>query len=220
MAIAYVNAGTVSTAGGGNSITVALPASVTQGNLLILFASMSGRTFSSVTQSYTQIVNRTTSPSLWIGYKFAGASETAPVLTASASMSSGSAVIVQYSGVASLGTTGTVTSQTATSVGTNSITTTVADEQVISFYEGNYLASNVTFTWTAPGSTTTRVNSAQTSTSNGLLIVDEVKATAGATTSRTASWSNSTIVACVAVSFKPSTTTSSTNGDFFFMMGM
>lgn len=217
MAIAYVNAGTVSTAGGANNITVALPASVTQGNLLILFAALSGRTFSSVTQSYTQIATRTTTPTFWVGYKFAGASETAPVLTASGSLTSGSAVIVQYSGVASLGTAGSGNSSSSGSVTTNSITTTVADEQVISFYEGSYVGAPVAFTWTAPGSTTTRVNSAQSSTSNGLLIVDEVQATAGATTGRTASVSPTTTIACVSASFKPSVV--ATNGNFFFMMG-
>lgn len=219
MAIAYVSAGTVSTAGGNSTITVALPATVTQGNLLIVFAAMSGRSFSSITQSYTQIASRTTSPSLWIGYKFAGASETAPVLTANGSMSSGSAVIVQYSGVDSLGTTGTISSATATTLATNTLTTTVADEQVISFYEGSYVAANTTFNWTAPGSTTARVTSSQSSTSNGLLIVDETQATAGTTTARTATVSSSAILAAVAVSFKP-TVSAVTNGNFFFMMGM
>lgn len=219
MTIAYVNAGTVSTAGGNSTITVALPATVTQGNLLIVFAAMSGRSFGSITQSYTEIDSRTTSPAFWIGYKFAGASETAPVLSASGSMSSGSAVIVQYSGVASLGTLGTKSSATATSLATNTLTTTVADERVLSFYQGNYIAANTTFTWTAPGSTTARVNSAQTSSSNGLLIVDELQATAGTTTARTATISSSAILAAVAVSFKP-TASSATSGDFFFLMGM
>jgi hypothetical protein len=211
MTAQFVSSGAVSTAGGGSTITVALPSTVTQGNLLLILADMSGRSFTSITNSYTQIVTSNPAPALWVGFKFAGASETAPVLTASSSMTSGSAVMVQYSGVtgSTYDVTGTISNNTGTSITAASITTTANYDLVLSLFGSQAIAA----TWTEPSGTSAVVNSPASTSLNGLLIAQELFPTTGVTGTRIASISASQGLSGVLVAFKANPPTS-----FFFMM--
>ena len=72
------------------------------------------------------------------------------------------------------------------------------------------------YTWTAPSGTTARVNSGGTSTTEGLLICDELQATAGATASRTATISASKQWGAVTIAFSISAITNISNFFAFF----
>jgi hypothetical protein len=89
---------------------------------------------------------------------------------------------------------------TSTSPAPNTLTTTVANDYVISIYAN---LSGGARTLTANASTTSRANSSTTLTVNGLLIADELKAATGVTTARTATISASSAWSSLAISFMP-----------------
>jgi hypothetical protein len=123
----------------------------------------------------------------------------------SVSTVSAAGVMLAYRGISALDVVGAYASN---SFATTSVTTTAADDLVISIYR---VSSGSSFTWTAtPSGTTSRVNQAAVaSTNNGLLIVDEDKATAGATTARAATASGG-VGAALAIAFKQSIIASGT----------
>ena len=93
------------------------------------------------------------------------------------------------------------------------MTTTQANDFVISIYASGIAAN----TWTAPASTNSRVTVNSTASFRGVLFVDELQASAGVTTSRTASLATSSTLSAISTSIKP-TVASTANGNFFFLM--
>jgi hypothetical protein len=207
MAISFVAASPIVT---GTAVTVAIPTGYAAGDLLVLIIIQDTTTPATPT-GYTRANATTNSPRITTFYKIAGASESSVVTTSSAA----TATMLAYRGVNAtpIDIIGTATTNIS-SITTASQTTTKANDFVISFYAAT---QNVLATWTAPSSTTTRINQGATSTIRGLLIVDELKATAGATTTRTATISSSTPnLVATTLSISPSII-STTNNNFFLM---
>ena len=205
MAISFVAAGT---AGTGVNPTVGVPTGYAASDLLIIFVT------STVTPTtptgWTGIVNYAVVPRLFACYKIATASESSVTITAANSTTN--AVMLAYRGASGYDVIGTGSNASSTTISTNSLTTTKANDFVISFYGGTAASLN---TWTAPASTNTRFNVSSNGTVRGLLIVDELQASAGASTSRTATSSASTFLSASSISIYPTVTN---NGSFFFLM--
>jgi hypothetical protein len=109
--------------------------------------------------------------------------------------------MVAYRGVSATDTISTFNNTTSTTtIPTNTLTTTYANEYVVSVYSANTTAG----TWTAPASTTSRVDSASNGTVRALLVVDESQAAAGTSTARTATLSATNNFSSVAFSIIPS----------------
>ncbi len=173
MAISFVAAGAVAT---GSNPTVALPAGYAQSDLLVIVATVANTV--TTPAGWTLISSRASA--LYLFYKFADDLESNVTLTSAAAATK--AVMVAYRGVSALDTISATNGATSTTIATGSLATTYANEFVVSVYG---MALGVA-TWTAPASTTTRVDSAGTATLTGLLLVDELKATAGTASARVA----------------------------------
>lgn len=189
-------------ASGANAV-VSVPSSPQSGDLLVLVGG-SASTFSGNPTGWTNINGTYTRA--W--YKISNGTETTVTLQNSATNTIG--VVLQYRGIAGYDKS-TTNSSSSTTISTTSFSATYTDELIISCYGDGTGAR----TWTAPGSTTTRVNSASTSSLSGLLIVDEYQAASGSTTARTATVSSSTNTSSLAISFYQNQTT--TTGNFFLM---
>ena len=189
----FIAAGTVAT---GANPTVTLPSGWASGDLLVLWGG-SNSNFTSPAGWTVPLNHTATNPRAIFAYKFATGGETSLSLTNSGT--STSAVMLAYRNISAVDVTGTVNTGSSTSPATTSLTTTVPDDLVVSCYSNNSNTSPFTGT---PASTNVRVNFDGTATSTRpLLIVDENKSTAGATTSRIATIS-STLWTTFAASFK------------------
>lgn len=193
MAISFVGAGTVQT--GANS-TVDVPSGYAAGDTLLIVTS--GTATPTTPTNWTSIFAQGSLRFLTVFLKIATASESSVTLTQSGTSSK--AVMLAYRGTSYFDVVGTVATGTSTSPATTSLTTRFANDYVVSFYATQLNATPST--WTAPASTTSRVNSGNSTTVTGMLIVDELDAVAGATTTRTATLSSSTAWSAVAISFK------------------
>lgn len=193
MSISFVGAGTVAT---GTNPTVDVPAGYAAGDALLIVTS--GTATPTTPTNWTSIFAQGTGRFLTVFLKIATASESSVALTQTGTSSK--AVMIAYRGTSYFDVVGGVTVSTSTSPSTSSLTTRFANDYVVSFYATQLNATPST--WTAPASTTQRVNSGNSTTVTGMLIVDELKAVAGATTIRTATLSSSTAWATVAISFK------------------
>jgi hypothetical protein len=191
MAISFVGAGTVST---GSNPTVDVPAGVVAGDFLIIITT--GTTTPNTPTNWTFLANTSGSRFLTFYAKVASASESSLTLTLTGTTSK--AVMVAYRGVGWVDVANPNGGLTGTSAVTNQITTRFANDYVLSIYANNIS----TATFTAPASTTTRINSSSTASVNGLLLVDEIQAVAGATTVRTATLSSSVGWASIAIALK------------------
>lgn len=180
----FVSAGTVAT---GVNPTVTLPSGWATNDLLVLWGGSNGNFTSPV--GWTVPLNHTaTNPRAIFAYKLASSGETSLSLTNGGSATS--AVILAYRNISAVDVTGTVNTGTSTSPVTTSLTTTVPNDLVISAYSNS--SNTAQFTGT-PASTTVRVNFDGTATSSRpILVVDENKTTAGATSTRTATISSQT----------------------------
>jgi len=198
MPISFVASGTVAT---GSNPVMAVPAGVQQNDIMFLVIALgSGAAFPSTPSGWTSVVGTTNDPKLVIFRKFASTVENSFTLTAA---STTRAVILAYRGVSQTDTvTAAVLASSTTTVSTNTLTTTYANEYVISAYSMINTGSDAT--WTAPGSTTQRVNSGSSASSAGLLIVDELRTAAGISSSRTATSSASKTLNAYAISIIPS----------------
>lgn len=193
--IAFVDAGTVAV---GNNATITLP-TYQAGDLLIVLAT-GNSTWTNPT-GWTSIANSSASPTMMMAWKIAGASESN--LTTLGGGTGGAACIVSYRYVntSAVDVSSSITSASgATSITSSSITTTIANDWVLTFYIAGNQASAVG--WTAPASTTTRVNFKTGTTGNRFLLVDEVKAIAGATTTRTGTYAVSANLKVVSTAIK------------------
>lgn len=193
MAISFVAAGAVST---GVNPTVAVPAGTQAGDLLLIV---------------TTGTATPTTPSGWTSYSAQGASQFITVLwrTHTGSQSNvavtlagatSKAVMLAYRDVGRFDTISVyATAAASTTVTTNTLTTAANDEYVISLFAANGGSAT---TWTAPASTTTRVNSASTGALTGLLIVDELQSAAGTSTARTGTVSANRDLSCVSIAIR------------------
>lgn len=194
MAISFVGAGAVST--GANS-TVAVPAGIAAGDTLLIVTSGTTPTPTTPT-NWVSIYAQGSLRFLTVFLKIATASESSVTLVQSGTSSK--AVMLAYRGTSYFDVVGTVATGTSTSPATTSQTTRFANDYVVSFYATQLNATPST--WTAPASTTQRVNSGNSASITGMLIVDELQAAAGASATRTATLSSSTAWSAISISFK------------------
>lgn len=193
--IAFVDAGTVAV---GNNQTITLP-TYQAGDLLVVVAT--GNSNWTTPSGWTQIANQgATAPRIMMAWKIASAGESN--LSALGGGTGGAACIVSYRYVATsaVDLSSSVTTTTGLTITSSSITTTVANDWVLTFYAAGNQASAIG--WVAPASTTTRVNFKTGTTGNRFLLVDEVKATAGATTTRTGTYAVSATLGVVSTAIK------------------
>ena len=144
-------------------------------------------------------------------YKVASASESSVAMTGGTATNE--TVMLCYRGLIGFDSSSTPVNNTTagTSVTTNTLTTTAANDLVVSVYGANIVGSP---TFTAPGSTTSRVNIPGVSGAGGnfaLLVVDEKQASVGTSTTRTAALSSSDVNGALSFSFKA-------NQSNFFLM--
>ena len=193
MAISFVGAGTVQT--GANS-TVDVPAGIAAGDALLIVTS--GTATPTTPTNWTSIFAQGSGRFITVFLKIATASESSVALTQSGTSSK--AVMIAYRGTSYFDVIGGVSTSTSTSPATTSLTTRFANDYVVSFYAT--ILNATPSTWTAPASTTSRVNSGNSTTVTGMLIVDEAQAAAGASTTRIGGLSSSTAWSSIAISFK------------------
>ena len=196
----FVAAGAV---GDGNNTDAVLPAGVLQNDLLIIHAAIAsgGGDFSTPAGWSVGLLNGgVVKHSVW--YKIAGASEGNATVPNSGGSTRNRAYMLAYRNIKGtpLDVLGTEASGTSASPATASLTTSVANGLVVSFYVAQVDATGRTFS--APASTTTRKNVALTETKPGLLSVDENKVAAGATSVRTATLSSSDNWDAFSIAFK------------------
>jgi hypothetical protein len=193
MAISFVGAGTVQT--GANS-TVDVPAGYAAGDTLLIVTS--GTATPTTPTNWVSIYAQGANRFLTVFLKIATASESSVTLAQSGTSSK--AVMIAYRGTSYFDVVGTVGNGTSILPATNSLTTRFANDYVVSFYATQLNATPST--WTAPLLTTSRVNSGNSTTVTGMLIVDEAQAAAGASTTRIGGLSSSTAWSSIAISFK------------------
>lgn len=192
--ITFVNVGTVGT---GVNPTAALPSGWATGDLLVIWGG-SNNNFTSPAGWNISLNYTATSPRALFAWKIATSGETNVSITNSGG--STSVVMGAWRNVSGLDTNGTVGTGISTSNTTNTLVTTVDNSIVISAFSNNQNTSTYTGT---PASTTVRLNFDGTATSSRpLLLVDEIKTTAGTTTARTATIGSSQSWTTFASSFK------------------
>jgi hypothetical protein len=187
----------VGTEGTGTNPTVTVPSSVA-GDMLIITSVVGANDDSIPTPAGWTLagLSNNNSHRLVYFYKIRGASESSVTLTAASTACR--AVMAAYRNVASIDVVGSFNQSVGTSASTLSQTTQYDNDVVISAYVSNSNIEGST-TWGVPAATTVRYNAGSGSIIHGLLIVDEIKVTAGATTPRTAtltasrSWTAGTI---------------------------
>lgn len=199
----FVAAGAVSS---GSSASAALPVGWQANDLLIVTATAnSGNVFDNPAGWNVLFVSTNFGQHLAGWYKTATYTESSvtPTISGSGNATCKTAMIA-YRGVQTYPNTvdvsGTASGNSTSSIATNSLITTAANDLIVSFYGA--IQAGTAPTWTAPASTTSRVLSNTTSIVSGLLIVDENQAVAGASATRTATLSASDLNSAFAVSFK------------------
>jgi hypothetical protein len=180
MAITFVAAGTVVT---GANPTVTVPAGTAKNDILIIVTT--GTATPTTPAGWTLLSAQGAGVFGTILYRYATATEASVALTQAGN--STKAVMIAYRGAGAIQAipawaTGTVSPATP-----NRVTTTYVNDFVISVYLD--ALNNPARTWTANASTTSRVNSANTTTITGMLIADELQAAAGLSTARAATLS-------------------------------
>lgn len=211
MSWAFVGASAVST---GSNPTITLPTNAA-GDLMLIGGASNGGAFSAIS-GWTEVERNSSSQALSFWWRVSSGSESSVAITSSGATTVVAAVV--YSGVNDYDTKSAIAAGTGvTSISTNSLTTAGADELVISLFASNATATR---TWTAPGSTTERVRYNPDGTIRGLLFVDENKATAGATTSRTATTDGSANLNAFSVAFKYTAAAASAPNALFFGGGV
>jgi len=196
MAIAFVAASAAAT---GSNPLITIPAGFAEGNLLVLVST--GTATSPTPTGWTLRYAQGAGRFITIFTRYAGSQDT--TVTLSGLGTSGKSAVLCYSGAGSYDVVGTVATGSSTSAATTSQTTTYNNDFVISIFAR---ASGANSTFTVPASTTSRVNSGSNPLINGLLLVDELQATAGATAVRTSTLSASGNWAAINISFVPTRT--------------
>ena len=184
MAIYFVAAGTVTPTVIGTT-TVPMPSGYAAGDALILI--VTGGTATVATPAGWTLVAAqgamTYSEYFTVFSKTSTASESSVAITTVVSY--GRASILAYRGGYGFEIVPAFTAASSVSATTSAMSISQPNTTIISMYGMNTGAR----TWTAPASTTTRINAASTASSLGFLIVDETQATPGLSTVRTATLS-------------------------------
>lgn len=200
----YVGAGAVNT--GQNPFCV-YPAGIQAGDLMLTIAT-SGATYGTTAPSgWAIVVRQTASPFLTVYSRTAVAGDVGSNVNLANTNTASCGRTIAYRGIASQDVVSTFTTATATSVSSGTVTTTAADDLVLSIFGSAATAT----TWTtAITGTTNRVSQNPTSTVTGFLVNDEDKATAGATTARSGATAASSVKSGCQISFKQSTVITAT----------
>jgi hypothetical protein len=183
MSISFVGAGTV--ADGINPV-VTVPAGVQAGNFLMIFTTSVVTT--DTPAGWNLVTAQGTGQFITCFFKIATGSD-ASVTLGNADVRT-RAVMLAYSGVVGVNVVGTYVdapSNSGFSVTPPSQTTTASRAFVLNIYANNSITNGTT--WLANPSTTVRVSAGSLSGRKGILIADELQITAGATTTRTATYS-------------------------------
>lgn len=199
MAISFVAASAVVT---GANPTIAIPAGYAEGDLLIIVNTNGGMVGTPATPTgWTQRYAQPTNEFITILTKYASSTETSVSL--SVTPTTNKAVMLCYRGAGSYDVISTIAAGSGTTATTNTQTTTYADDYVISIFSRNSVNGSSSFT--VPAGTTSRVNSGTTPAVMGVLVVDELKATAGLTTARSSTFTSG-LWSAIAISFVPTRT--------------
>ena len=195
MAIAFV--GSVADTGSNPTVSLNGLGTVTEGSLLVLITT--GGTLTTPT-GWTQIYAQGAGRNLTVCIRYVGAQTfgVADFLALTLTNTASRVRILSYTGAGNYNAIATVATGTGTTATTNTQTTTYANDYVISIYGTN---SGGAATFTVPASTTSRGNSSATALLTGLLVVDELQASAGVTTARSSTLSASKDWAAVSISF-------------------
>lgn len=187
--------------GTGVDPTVPLVSGIQAGDLLIIQASGDG-TAMTAPGGWTTALASSVNPKHLVCYKIAGVSESAP--SCGGGHATTVAVMHCYRNVSGIDVTGTETTANSSTATAASITTTQGNALVISFFA---CRSNSSRTWTPPsgvGLTTRYQKNSSNGVNVGLVMVDENKVDAGATTERTAAIGGGTSNnSGIQVAFKP-----------------
>lgn len=195
MAISFVGAGTVVQ---GANLVIAPPAGYQKDDFLVMVLTQNGTNTANTPAGWTLVRSLTTTlPRTFVWVKFASAVE--GNYSSGTGAASAKGVMLAYRGVSALDSSSLFATASSTSITTNTFTTSSADEYVVSVYTMQPASA----TWTAPGSTSTRLDSSSTGSVCGILMVDELQAAAGVTTARTATSSVSTGLSAMSLSFRP-----------------
>ncbi len=195
--IQFVGVGTAATAA---SNSIGVPSGIRSGDLLLIVCSSGSIHTLTTTTGWNSILANPSSGSIRfsVWWKIADGSETANSVTSTQSRLR--AVMFAWRNVASTPVDvapSTATTGSSTSATPASVTTTVANDLVIGF------ASTATAgTYTYPSSVNQRYNVSSDGSVNGLIFWDELQASAGASTSRTATLSSSITWAAYSAAFK------------------
>lgn len=195
--ITFVSSGSVVT---GNTTPVPLPTSYAVGDLLLLLAA-------SITTVTTPtgwtLVGTTTSYGVF--YKIATSSETSVTIPGGIG-NAGKAVMLAYRNAlsASVATASSSGTSTVPATSTTTAYTSFVGSTGVIFFADN--ASATPSTWSTSGVPTIRINSANTSSSNGMLICDINKGLRNSSLYQLASITNSTSWAAVPIELKQANT--------------
>jgi hypothetical protein len=195
MAISFVGAGAVGT---GTSATATVPAGVVAGDVLLLTTTSGGT--ASTPAGWTALTTSVANTRECVFYKVAGSAETS-VITSNL-QANGSAVMVAYRGVGGIAAVATQTTGTGTTATPGTVTTLFNNSWLVNVYT----CATPAATWTANGSTTSRLNSASTASNYGILVADENQAVAGVSTARAATLSASVVWATTVIALNPDRT--------------
>lgn len=198
MAITYVGAGATVT--GTVPLDVPFPSGLISGDLLVLVLSNQGAPPTAPLNPlpWTRIfTNAAAFPGLAVYVRQYNGNETTTTI---GNAIQSRAVMLAYRGIVNFETVVTVATAVGTSATTPVTTTTVANDLVLSIYNTSYTGTTCSFT--ADPATTERVNVATTTSNNGILIADEIQASIGATTPRTATLSASNTWRAISIAFR------------------
>jgi hypothetical protein len=184
----------VGTAVAGSNPTVGTPPGFQAGDLLVL-AGTGGQNAYSLPAGWSNGESAGNAPREALFYKFATGSETS--VSVSNGGGSGQIVMLAYSGVTALDVLGTRKTASTATASTNSLTTSVPNALVISLFSEDT-------TGTVPGTVTgTTIRYADNTTGRSLVVVDEIQAVAGASTSRSCTFGLAASNAGFSAAFKP-----------------
>jgi len=174
----------------GQNPTVPVPTGIQPSDLLVLVGATTNGSNNTPAGWMLASATPSSTPMIGVYYKLAGASESS-VAVNNGSNTTGRAVMLAYRVNGSFRLDAAVASgswvrNSSGSITTPAITATQVDDLVLSIYATTSVAS----TLTPDAATTSRVNSSSTSSLAGLLVADEDKASAGATTGRTMTYTN------------------------------
>lgn len=207
MAISFVAAGT-GVFGGSNSVTLTWPTGYAVGDLLVAAYTWDG-TNSPITSGtpsgWTQLILQSNALSgVYILYKIATSTSEATF----AVTSSGFELVGQsfaYRGMDAVtpidGTAVTSTVGSGASLATNTLTTTVANDWVVSVWGDGSVSGTSVLAMAAPGTTLRGSANMVLGTNAGFYVGDEVQATAGTSTARTLTETGATTNSITSVAF-------------------